>query len=207
MKVSTNVFKSLIILIFIWTVLFVLNLNLDENNHFFVWLLHIFPVARLFEFASGLILGLIFVKKSERISNKKNSFFTALEFLSLIIFFILLEVSTQLSTGVVRGGLFIPIWCLLIFIFAYQGGFFSKVLSNKYLVHLGEISFSFYMIHQLVIRYLDFYQLEDISRLVISFLITLFLSKIVYQFYEEPLRKKIRFGSKKTVRTKHDTSA
>ena len=62
--------------------------------------------------------------------------------------------------GTVRGGLLIPIWSLLIFIFAYQGGFFSKLLSNKYLVHLGEISFSFYMLHQLVIRYLDFFQLD-----------------------------------------------
>lgn len=207
LKVSIKVSNSLIILILIWTVFFIFNLKLDENNHFFIWLLHICPIARLFEFVSGLILGLIFIEKSEGESSKKIRFFTILELLSLTTFFVLLQLSTQLSIGAVRGGFFIPVWCLLIFVFAYQRGFPSKLLSNKYLVHLGEISFSFYMIHQLVIRYLDFYHFGDITRLLISFLVTLLLSKLVYHFYEEPLRKRIRFGNKKIVRIKQDTSA
>ena len=42
---------------------------------------------------------------------------------------------------------------LAILCFAYRGGLLSRLLSLPFLVLLGEISFSTYMIHQLVIRF------------------------------------------------------
>jgi len=40
----------------------------------------------------------------------------------------------------------------LILIFSYQSGYISKLLSGKILIILGEISFSFYLIHQIIIK-------------------------------------------------------
>lgn len=184
-------------LTFIWLGLFSFNLNLDENNHFIIWMLHIFPVARLFEFATGMILGLIFVTKVRKGKALDKKLFSGLETLTLVLFIGLMAVSTQFDVGAIRGGFFIPIWCILIYVFAHQAGIFSRILSNKFLVYLGEISFSFYMIHQLALRYYDHFNFDKAYMAIICFVITMILSALTYRYYEEPLRKRIRFGSQK----------
>ncbi|MGG0454268.1 acyltransferase [Priestia megaterium] len=198
-KVSKHIGKSLGTLILIWVALFILNMNLDENKHVFVWLLHIIPVARLFEFTTGIILGLIFLSKIQKKSGLNKKLFSGLETFSLILFLGSMALSTQFDIGAVRGGFFIPIWCILIYIFAHQAGIFSRILSNKFLVYFGEISFSFYMIHQLVIRYYEYFKFEQSYMPVVSFVITMILSAIAYRYYEEPVRKRIRFGSQKKL--------
>ena len=196
-NIKKHVFISISVLCVVWLGIFHTKLNLDENNTFYVWLLHIFPVARLFEFAAGIMLGLIFVSrfKKGQVVNKKT--FSWLEFMAITVFLGSMAYSVNFGVGAVRGGFFIPVWCLLIYVFAHQGGIFSKILSNKILVYLGEISFSFYMIHQLVIRYYELFQFNKAYMAVACFAITLILSGVIYRFYEEPLRKRIRYGSQK----------
>jgi peptidoglycan/LPS O-acetylase OafA/YrhL len=195
-KIKVNKHKIITIGVFIllWSGLFSLNMNLNEENHFLVWMLHIFPLARLFEFALGVTLGLIFVSSLNHTKPTNHIIYSLLELFSLALFIISLEFSTQFDIGAVRGGFFIPIWCILIFVFAKQGGIFSKILSNKFLVYLGEISFSFYMVHQLVIRYYEFFGFNESYKVVTSFGLTVMLSALIYKYYEEPLRKWIRFG-------------
>lgn len=88
--------------------------------------------------------------------------------------------------------------CFIIFTFAMNKGFFSKLLSNFKLVFLGEISFSFYMIHFLIItigikiknKYLaDF---NDIILSLICFLTTIALSYIAYIYFEKPINKLLK---------------
>lgn len=146
-----------------------------------------------------MLLGLIYVEKSDKANFNKN-IFTVLELLCLLLSIALLSYSIKLDVGIVRGVYFVPLWCLLIFTFAFQCGIFSKLLSQRLFVYLGEISFSFYMIHQIVIRYLDFLKLENTYSFVVCLIVSLLLSSVIYQFYEEPLRKKIRFGFQKNVR-------
>lgn len=195
-SVVKHIGKAIALLTFIWIVLFTLNLNLDENNNFIVWMLHIFPLARLFEFATGMILGLIFVSKVRSGKVLEYKLFSGLETISLLLFLGSMATSTQFDIGAVRGGFFIPIWCILIYVFAHQAGIFSRVLSNKFLVYLGEISFSFYMIHQLVIKYYQLFNFSHFYETIVCFVITLILSVLIYQYYEEPMRLKIRFGLK-----------
>lgn len=194
-NVRTNIVKSILILIAVWTILFILNAKLSENNHFLVWLLHIFPISRLFEFSAGILLALIFVENSKKLKSINMTIFTVFEILILLFFVVALLFSVSLDVGIVRGVYFVPIWCLLIFTFAHHGGVLSKTLSNKFLVYLGEISFSFYMIHQLVIRYLSYLQLDKANNFIICLGFSLLLSALIYKYYEEPMRKRIRFGA------------
>lgn len=196
LKVSKNAIISILVIGIVWILLFLLNANLDENNEFQKWLLHIFPVARLFEFSTGIILGMIFSRKLHVKSVNKN-LLTTLEFLSLASFAIALMYSAKLDVGIVRGVYFVPIWCILIYTFAHQGGLLSKALSHRTFVYLGEISLSFYMIHQLVIRYFELFNLDSTYKFLICFGISLFLSVIMYHCYEEPMRKRLRYGTKK----------
>ncbi|MFE5320224.1 acyltransferase family protein [Paenibacillus sp. NPDC056579] len=199
-RVTRNVLKSLIVLFAAWLIMFLLNMNLDADNNLWVWMLHIFPITRLFEFMTGVLLGIIFIEQSTNklkfVNNTK--LFHWLELLSLLSFVISLVLSKQMSPAIVRGVYFVPVWCFLIYVFAFQKGVLSKALSNKWLVYLGEISFSFYMIHQLVIRYSEFTGIAPVSRYVLCFIVSLVLSALMFQYYEEPLRKKIRFGLFKT---------
>lgn len=196
LKVKKNIITSILVFLIVWIILFLLNKNLDEDNPFFIWILHIFPVTRLFEFSTGILLGLIYIEKSDK-ANFNKYIFTVLELLCLLLSIALLSYSIKLDVGIVRGVYFVPLWCLLIFTFSFQCGIFSKLLSQRLFVYLGEISFSFYMIHQIVIRYLDFLKLENTYSFVVCLIVSLLLSAVIYQFYEEPLRKKIRFGFQK----------
>lgn len=195
-KIKTNILKSILVLIAVWIVLFILNANLNEDSHFLVWLLHIFPLTRLFEFSTGILLALIFVEKSNRVTVNKTRF-TIIEILSLLLFVGALLASVGLDIGIVGGVYFVPTWCMLIYTFAHQGGVLSKALSNKFLVYLGEISFSFYMIHLLVINYFSYLNLDKSVNFLICFLLSLLLSALIYKYYEEPMRKRIRFGTNK----------
>jgi peptidoglycan/LPS O-acetylase OafA/YrhL len=196
MKVNKHVGKSLIIASIVWGMLLVLNQSLGEKYSIYVWMLHIFPVARLFEFALGIILGLNFVSRKNSFYSRKY-LYSILELLCVAIFIGMILYSNNVSLGIVRSVYYIPLWCLLIYIFAYQKGIVSKILSYKLLVYLGEISFSFYMIHQIVIRYFDFLHLSKPLNIITCLSLSLLASALMFQYYEEPLRKIIRFGIKK----------
>lgn len=199
-KVTATAVKPLSVLFSLWLLLLLLNIRLDGENPWYVWLLHIFPVTRCFEFSAGVILGLLFIERSDQ-GTRNKSFFHGMEIGCVVLFAGLLFISKSLDEGMVRGVYFVPLWSLLIYTFAFQAGVLSKLLSNKLFVYLGEISFSFYMMHQLVIRYMDFLHLGRTANFILCFSLSILFSALVYHLYEEPLRKKIRSGSQKQNRT------
>jgi len=86
----------------------------------------------------------------------------------------------------------------LIYVFAHQAGALSRWLSTRPLVILGEISFAFYLVHQLIIRYFrgvnrrlyDFG--EGWFQLVVILLLSLAVSYVLYRYFEKPLNRFIR---------------
>ncbi|MDQ0194432.1 acyltransferase family protein [Paenibacillus wynnii] len=200
-KIIKNMKKTSAILIFSWILLFSLQLLLpqEKENTLFVWLLNIFPAMRSFEFIIGIVLGLLFLKLS-----KKNSIFTfkvanILEIGCLAVLAVLLFISKSLPLPNLKGLYFTPIWTLIIFVFAYNKGVISKIISHKYFVYLGQISFSFYMIHLLVLLYMRNVTTGPVPSYIVSLIITLVLSSLAFKFYEEPMRKLIKYRKKKEV--------
>ncbi|MGV0996564.1 acyltransferase family protein [Empedobacter falsenii] len=82
----------------------------------------------------------------------------------------------------------------IILIFALQKGFFSRILQHKILVYLGEISFAFYMIHMIVIKYGNQYlpKINDFQKIGIYFIIALILSALTFEYFEKPVAKWIK---------------
>ena len=107
---------------------------------------YIFPVARLFDFMLGI--GLFHLFKTGVCKDWKGLEIAAVGI--LVLAFSLHGYIPQ----VFQYSLFywIPI-SLLILAFAYEKGPLSRHLRGKVFVYLGEISFGFYMIHQLLMRY------------------------------------------------------
>lgn len=170
------------------------------------WKLYIFPLARLIDFVMGILLGLILIQvKQSRKAQKliERTKFTRIEVLSFAAVIGAVVISPLLPQSLRFGLWMMPFLVCMIFIFSMQQGLVSKLLLYKPFVFLGEISFSFYMIHQLVIRYVTVLGISDAASILLSFTLSLALSVVLYLFYEEPLRLKLRnYLERKFVKTR-----
>lgn len=158
------------------------------------WRLYIFPPVRLPEFIIGIILGLIYIKPQDKVSNSTYSRRrgTAYEVLSLGALGVGIGLSPLMPQSLHFAAWLVPFLAVVIYVFSQQRGYISQFLGHKLLVYLGEISFSFYMLHQLVIRYVGLFGLARTSAIVISLLVSVTLSAVVYRFYEEPMRVRVK---------------
>ena len=86
----------------------------------------------------------------------------------------------------VSGGIFI--YPFLIYVFASRRGFLGQLLASRLGVWLGEISFAFYLIHQIVIVQLNYQTLNDFQYATLSFLIALFSASLLHVIIEIPCR-------------------
>ena len=156
------------------------------------------PLIRSFDFILGILLYDLF--KNEKFKSyfstvKKATLAELFTILTFLIFFIF-------HNYFARGFRFsvyywIPM-CLIIYTFAQNKGYLSKLLSNNILVFLGEISFGFYMIHYLVITYGNmlkdsyFVNFNEINLSIIYFIVTIVLSCLSFLYYEKPMNTSIK---------------
>lgn len=82
-------------------------------------------------------------------------------------------------------------FALVIFVFAFQAGVLSRFFSQGWLVYLGEISFSVYMVHCLIL--IEFQNatlsIHPIVKWSLFGLALLSTSSLLYTFLEKPSRK------------------
>lgn len=86
---------------------------------------------------------------------------------------------------------FILLTVLLIFTFTLSGGIFDKLFGNKLLIHLGNISFELYIVHQVNINLINHIldELLDHNHLAV-FLILLVISILMAEFfYWKPVKE------------------
>ena len=138
------------------------------------------PFFRFWEFLIGSLTFFI----SRKIKFKNN--FISLLFLFILIFFIL--INNNFVTPVI-----ILITTLLssVFILTYErndSDIYNFVIENKYLIFLGNMSYSFYLWHLPVIYFYDLYFLENLFRVPILSFITIILSYFSYTYIENRFR-------------------
>lgn len=173
-----------------------------------VHFIYIHPVMRLFEFSAGMTLALFWRKAFDRY-RPGISLGTALELCALglgltamlgspaaVAFF-----KVQISLGVVwsiwlERMLFplIPYACLIM-IFSLNKGWISRAFSSRWLVYLGELSFSLYLVHTLLIKLM----MSDVSTplrawgvSVAYWCCSLLAAHLLYTLLEQPARRFFR---------------
>jgi len=160
------------------------------------WTYYINPLFRVFDFLIGILLFELFEKtKHQKISFNRG---TLIEITSIVIFILFYAFYKDVEKSF-RWSVYywIPM-SLIIYVFSFQKGFLSKILSNKMLIWLGEISFCFYMIHQLVINILWAlnYKLRIIENgyilILTAFFVSLVGSGLIFKFYEKPVNSYLR---------------
>jgi len=157
------------------------------HNH--AWVFYINPLFRIYDFFVGILLANIFLTIKDLFNKFGNGWFTCMELFAIVMFVSFFAIHSYVPE-VLRFDLYyvLPI-ALIIFVFAFEKGFFSRALAAKGFVMLGRLSFAFYMLNLPIILYLTWYT-KDIYVIAIgSFFITLILSIPVYIFYEQPLNR------------------
>lgn len=160
------------------------------------------PFSRAFDFIAGAAAGLVYLR-NRKLLCKSDSISSIIE-ISCLVFFALfyywhhIFASTYLWNNSLYFNLVISAF---IYIFSFQAGILSSLLSNKALVYLGEVSFSMYMVHQLMIRYYERYigsivfnanSISGAFKQILFFLVVIAVAILVYEKIEKPLRNNIR---------------
>ncbi|MCQ6558985.1 acyltransferase family protein [Paenibacillus mendelii] len=190
-KIKTKV----VVLCVVWLTLVISFSLLPDKGSFVLWFAYFFPVTRLFEFMAGVLLGFIFLQSRTIVKRISPFLFSVFELCSVGLLVAVVIIAPAMSQNIRYGILFIPIWSILIYVFSFQRGAISTLLSNRILVYLGKVSFSFYMIHNLVLSYIFFLWKPNINTyllILICFSVTILLSVLMYHFYEEPMRIKVK---------------
>lgn len=156
-------------------------------------ILYISPYMRLMDFMFGIFLALGYLKLKDRSMEKWNNAVCQIAIVSLIV---LLVVESSLLSE--NATLFAPVYwipvALLIVIASLServGG--GQILQNKWLQRLGELSFTIFMVHQIILRYTTvvFYKIlhfeNDIVYVVFTLTMTIVVSIVVDKYILKPI--------------------
>lgn len=123
-------------------------------------LVYINPLSRLKEFFVGIAVGVLFLKV--RAQNRTLGLAVGWEAAALFsLFYVVLQIGPYRSRWITQDPdygmwtdqlLHALLFGLVIFVFAFNRGLISRALSTKFPVLLGEISFSVYLVHQIVLN-------------------------------------------------------
>lgn len=165
------------------------------------------PLFRIVDFILGILLFKLY--KLEKIKRIFSSIYvgTLMEITAIGLFILFFSFNQYIPQGYRYSCYYWLPMTGIILTFSYQSGYISKILSNKIMVLLGEISFSFYMLHQLVYRYLEaINKMYPIFNnfyvfLAIIFSISLLASYLSYKYIELPANRfvKARFSKLKAA--------
>ena len=176
-----------------WVSRWTINLTVQAN-----------PLIRLFEFATGVLTAYLFTR-SPRSTASSLWADTAREIGTLalvfawwaIIFrFNILALVPYIPLAGNSLGIWIwfcsagPLFGLVVWTFARSNGLIAKLMGSRAMVHLGEISFAFYMIHMLVIRVIDAegdpILITGTLAIALSLVASLAAAELLFQLVEMP---------------------
>ncbi len=167
--------KKICLIFFIISILLIfLTFYLSVDNPSLVFY---FPLFRFWEFLAGCSLFFIKIK-----NNKKNSLFSLLFFI-----LILTALLTNIPVPYLYNNLIIVIFSSLLIYFYNKSALIDFIFENKFIIYIGNISYSLYLWHLPVIYFIDLY-FGPILKNILSLPISVVLSMFTYHFIENKFR-------------------
>lgn len=130
----------------------------DPNfrGYFANWFTYIFPVYRLGNFIIGSLLAKLFLQTKHKTNIVLG---TLIEIITIVLYFETEKLSVSQNRifdniWIKNNLIFTPIVALFIYSFACKNGIVSKLLTNKVITYLANISGYVFLIHFMVIRYM-----------------------------------------------------
>lgn len=163
-----------------------------------IFLFSVNPMVRIADFIFGILLYKLFELKFYSTWFEKRIAASFLEVTAILLFISFFALHDQVPFGY-RFSIYywIPM-AGIIYAFAHAAGFFSRILSTRLLVFLGEISFGFYMLHPFVMRSINAVErrMDYAPNLYLwvggIFTATLICSVFSYYYLELPSNRRIR---------------
>ncbi|MET4878796.1 acyltransferase [Morganella morganii] len=160
----------------------------DELQHA---MLYISPLLRLPDFLIGILIYRL--RKNYPLELPRHTT-NILQFTSIIILFVFVFMSDKINIAHRYDIYYIIPMGLIIFSLSFNSGVIADILSYRTIVYLGEASFSLYMTHQLIIRYLveinEKYNILPIVYFFIFVILTCIITSLLfYKFIEKPIKK------------------
>lgn len=128
-------------------------------DKFSKWFTYIFPLFRLGDFMIGCIAGCLFVHTEKGEKTRSSILMTILELFSIVMIIIANSVLVHIgcfgNDSFRFNMLFTPFNVLLIYVFALNEGYITKVLNCRLIRYLSTISAGAFLIHQVVMKYTD----------------------------------------------------
>jgi len=155
------------------------------------WSLYVFPPVRLIDFASGILLALVYAKRANA---KLPIDATVLEAAALVGMALAAGCSVLTPQSLHFSAVFLPFCGFAIYVFALGAGRISGVLASPVAVRLGEASYAFYLLHLNAIHVVE-HTLRGRSNgaaFGVSLALSILLALAVYSGVEAPLRRRIR---------------
>jgi peptidoglycan/LPS O-acetylase OafA/YrhL len=193
-----SVYSSALLLVSVWAGALGYAWLQHGSEHAF-WRCYINPCFRICDFIVGVLLCNIYDQCQSGFRRLSLCQASLMEAASIVALSLAMIFAPRFPLSIRLGAYYTPFFALLILIFAFQGGYLSRLLTGRPLRMLGEISFSFYMFHVLCILYIEKYQailkLGSFSRAGLEIIMgttALTLAWICYFIYERPMRDRIR---------------
>jgi peptidoglycan/LPS O-acetylase OafA/YrhL len=170
------------------TIIILMNVIPHKYHHY---VFYINPFLRIADFILGIFLYKLLISYKQRPGYKTA---TVLEIVVLIFNIIWYGIAVVYITALTPYLYSVYFWLplmLLISVFYFDAGYISKrLLSLKTAQQLGALSYSFYMIHQLVLRYAEwinqkYFEVQPaFTYFTVCFLITLLLAYLSSKYFE-----------------------
>lgn len=136
------------------------------------------PLFRFWEFLLGSLAYYLHIEKKKFITDDKSFIFL------IIIFFIIIFSNAD---NKFLNLLLITTITFLFLVFKKDQSDFNSIFNNNILLHLGNISYSFYLWHLPILYFFNIY-FEEKFKLVFAFLITFIFSHFSYIFIEKKFK-------------------
>ena len=177
------------------------------DGNFHTWITYCCPFFRLLDFSIGCNLGYIFLENSKKSINNKNDdeekvsiIYSIFELLAFVIAPFLVwwsqgQYSSRLAnTFTPTTIIFLPLSVALVYLFAKKKGIFTRCLSIKSILRLGDLSQYMFLIHFAVIfvvsKIVSFLSL-GLNKYIIAliyFLLT-YICAVLYEKFDKRLNK------------------
>ncbi len=180
-------FWLLSILFFNWGLHGNINLGNEKTTSNF---LNGFPLLHLNEFMIGNLAGIYF---REKLQNAYRNYDWVI-ILIIIAFILLLKFQLPVNYN---NGFMAVIFVPFILFLSLNTGFITKLFNHQFLIFLGEISYSIYILHYPVFIFVKWILekmsiIGDLKVFCIYIIVLLIASALSYSFIETPLREKIK---------------
>lgn len=181
-KILNKISKRGLWILLIYTVQIILAYTFRTTD-FSYWFVYIFPIYRMGDFAIGILLGFLYNDYAFR----GGISYTVLEIIMAAFCVIIFKIVQNEGVWGEPTIIYIPISSMMIWLFAINKGIISKMFTNKLVIFIGNMSGYGFLLHQMIIRYLDVifthidatlykgYTLLPI-KILLGFMITMFLA-------------------------------